>query len=230
MLKLGLAGGVVAIALLVALSLTGGNNTGRRSESDAGRRAAFETGVEAVIRSPVIGYGSWAENREFAQMYLNRANKLSGGSGSVAPDNRLVFNPHSQILHAWFEGGILGTAFLVTILWHLMKSGGWLLSRRPVDALTPLLLVIATNTLWNLFMSPFAAPHRLGIALGAAILVLVSIERKAKPAVSSVSTANRPIEHSPPPAKPASTVPGRRRVQYANRELSLSRRSLAMRV
>jgi hypothetical protein len=229
LVKLGLAGGVAAVSVFIALSLTGGNDTGRRSESDAGRRAAFETGVEAVIRSPIIGYGSWAESKELSQMYLSRVNKLRGGSGSVTVDDHLVFNPHSQILHAWFEGGILGTAFLVTILWHLMKSGGWLLSRRPVDALTPLLLVVAVNMLWNLFMSPFTGPHRLGIAVGAAMLVLVSIERKVKPATSLASVAIGPVEYVAPQCNPAATVSGRRRVQYAKRELSLSRRSLAIR-
>lgn len=222
--KLVLAAAAVLAMVLVTLSMTGGSGTGRRSESDAGRRAAFETGIEAVKRSPLIGYGSWAENGELAAMYLNRVNELRGLKAGAGADRNTAFNPHSQILHAWFEGGIFGTALLVTMLWQLLRTGRWLVMRRPVDALTPLLLYFTISMLWNLFMSPFTAPHRLGIAIAAAILVMMSIERRGADGRPSTSG-----ERIPPPAAPAAplarSVPDdRRRVRYARRQLLVQKK------
>lgn len=221
--KLVLAAGAVLALVLVTLSLTGGSGTGRRTESDAGRRAAFETGVEAVKRSPLIGYGSWAESRELAAVYLNRVNELRGAKAGTAVHNSTVFNPHSQILHAWFEGGLLGTALLVTMLWQVFRNGGWLVMRRPVDALTPLLLYFVISMLWNLFMSPFTAPHRLGIAIGAAILVMTSIERRGGDEKGLVPLERIPSPEAPvaPLARPAPG--GRREVRYAKRQLLIKK-------
>jgi O-antigen ligase len=217
--KLVLAAGSVLVLVLVTLSLTGGSGTGRRNESDAGRRAAFETGIEAVKRSPLIGYGSWAENRELAAMYLNRVNELRGFKAGAAVENGTVFNPHSQILHAWFEGGILGTALLVTMLWQVFRIGGWLVMRRPVDALTPLLFYFAISMLWNLFMSPFTAPHRLGIAIGAAILVMMSIERRGADG-KKMAAVDRVPSPAAPVVPPARSAKGdQRQVRYAKRQL-----------
>lgn len=226
--KLLVAGAAAASIILVTLAATGGTVSARRNESDAGRRAAFETGVEAVIRSPFVGHGSWAESRELSAMYLNRVNELQGNKGSASVGKQTAFNPHSQILHAWFEGGILGTAFLVAILVQLVRQGSWLLTRRPFDALTPLLLYFAMMTTWNLLMSPFSAPHRLGIAIGAAIVVVMRVERRradvaiaAAPALAAaadrISKAARAADHA-----------GRcgRQINYASRRLHWKRAAL----
>lgn len=227
MVKLVVAGGAIMAVILLALSVTGGSDSGRRNESDAGRRAAFETGVEAVTRSPVIGYGSWAENKEVTAMYLNRMNSLRGGSGSVATGNKVGFNPHSQILHSWYEAGVFGTAFLVTLLWQLFRQGRWLFLRRPVDALTPLLAYFALSTLWNLFMSPFSAPHRIGIAIGAAILVMMSIEQRRGANDAGSAPGSRPAKPgiAIAPAAPA-VSDTRRAVRYGKRQLRLRRMNL----
>lgn len=221
--KLFLAAAAVLAMVLVTLSMTGGSGTGRRNESDAGRRAAFETGIEAVKRSPLIGYGSWAENRELSAMYLNRVNELRGLKGGAVADRNAAFNPHSQILHAWFEGGIFGTALLVTMLWQLFRNGRWLVMKRPVDVLTPLLLYFTISMLWNLFMSPFSAPHRLGIAIGAAILVIMSIERRGTGGKASPSESRIPSPVAPAVALARSIPEDRRQVRYAKRRLLIQR-------
>jgi O-antigen ligase len=223
-IKLALVGAVVVVVLVLTLSLTGGSGTGRRNQSDAGRRAAFETGVEAVTRSPLVGYGSWAESKELTSMYLKRAQELRGENGSTMQGQKVIFNPHSQILHAWFEGGILGTAFLVTILIQLLKQGRWLLAKRPIDALTPLLLYFALSTLWDLFMSPFTAPHRLGIGMGAAIVVLLRMEQRSATrwkAGAVAALARTPVKEV---ASPALGRRAAKEVRYAQRRLNWKQR------
>src|SRR5262249_37110112 len=108
---------VVALAgVLIAgtLASTGGCAQLRRGESNAGREAAIEAGVYAVAHSPVIGYGSWTENRELAEYYLKRYLELRG----IRDPNARVdsqFSPHSQVLHAWVEGGVFGAMFFFVI-------------------------------------------------------------------------------------------------------------------
>lgn len=216
--KLILLGAVAGAMTLVALSMTGGEKTSRRAASDAGRIAAIEVGIEAVRRSPIIGHGSWVEDRELAMMYLKRQAELVGWRGDLPDVGNGNFSPHSQILHAWVEGGILGTALMMTLLWQLLRIGWWTLLQRQVDFLTPALLYILIATLWNLFMSPFSAPHRLGIATGAALLVLLHIERRRS---LLAGTAAMPGEAAAAPATSQSTMP--RQLVLSPRKLRLKR-------
>lgn len=223
-IKLGLAGAAVLAIVMATLSATGGTDSGRRNESDAGRRAAFETGLGAVVESPVVGYGSWASSPQMVTRYLNRMHELRGGKGAAPSDKRVVFNPHSQILHAWYEGGVLGSAFLLAVLILLLKQGGWIFLRRPLDALTPLLLYVAIITAWNLFMSPFTAPHRLGIAMGAAMLVMLRIElRQLGLAASNAAAPVSPGAIALESMAAAGAGRGRRELRYAERRLHWKR-------
>jgi hypothetical protein len=176
--RLFILGLIAATVILITLFLTAGGATGRRAQSDAGRLAAIEVGIVAIMRSPVIGYGSWPEDRDLATLYMTRLAQLLGGGGPVEVGNKIVISPHSQILHAWMEGGILGSALFVALFWQVMRLGRWSVLHRPVDPFTPVVLYLLMFLLWDMFMSPFAAPHRLGIAAGAAVLVALRMERR----------------------------------------------------
>jgi hypothetical protein len=225
-IKLLIAGGVAAAIILVTMSLTAEESAGRRKESNSGREAAIEVGIEAISRSPVIGYGSWTENKELAAMYHKRQDQLSGGSGRVASDGSNNFAPHSQILHAWMEGGILGAALFFSLAYYLLKTSYWLIKTRPADYLTPLLLFSLINALWNLFMSPFSSPHRLGIATGIALIVMLSVERRMQ---AQVSTAARPQQAAPSPLVPE-TEPASGGLRLAKRKLCTADRRVFLRV
>ncbi len=177
-LKVLIGGGLAGIVVLMALSATESDySSQRRAQSDAGRSAAIEVGLIAIARSPVIGYGSWTENRELAQMYVARYFEKRGIRDPDADAGR-YFTPHSQVLQSWVEGGVLGAAFFLVLGYRLVRSVKWTILARPVDMLTPLILYLLFLCSWNLFMSPFSAPHRIHIALGAAVLVLMSIEQR----------------------------------------------------
>ena len=220
-IRLALMAGVVAVVLSLTLSMTQGTSVDRRVHSDAGRQAAIEVGLQAVLQSPFVGYGSWAENKDFLKKYIKRTNELRGGVES-SNDGKEKFNPHSQILHAWFEGGILGTAFLVAMLVNFLALGRWLLTRRPADALTPLLAYFVLTAIWDLFMSPFSAPHRLGIAMGAAIVVISRMEQRLCQGRKGKATA-------PPPMRGAVRMPAPLGVRMKSTELRLAQRRIAWR-
>ena len=220
--KLLIAGAVAAIVISVTMSLTVEQQSAiRRLESNSGREAAIEVGIKAILRSPVIGYGSWAENKELAAMYTKRTNQLNGGSvrGSVSES---YFAPHSQILHAWMEGGILGAALFFSLAYYLLKTSYWLVKTRPVDYLTPLLLYSLIIVIFNLFMSPFSASHRLGIATGAALIVMLNIERRRNmPTPLKVRQ-----ESSVAVEQPQEQAPARNRLRSINRTLHRADRRL----
>lgn len=178
--RLWIAAVLAAAAILGALAITGNSAQARREASNAGRTAAFEVGLFAVANSPFIGYGSWTQNRELAERYLKRFRELRGGDGPTRSGAH--FSPHSQVLQSWVEGGALGAAFFLALGWRTLRLLPWAALHRPMDALAPLMLYLLIAALWNLLMSPFGAPHRLNIALAAAVLVCLDMERRARAA------------------------------------------------
>jgi O-antigen ligase len=174
-----IAGGLAATLILISLVLTQSDYASqRRAQSNAGRTAALEVGAIAIARSPLIGYGSWTENRELAKMYMARYFDKRGQRDPNA-DAGKQFAPHSQILQSWVEGGVFGATFFLVLGYRLLRSARWVGFERPVDLLTSLILFLFFACSWNLLMSPFSAPHRIQIALGAAILVLLDSEQRA---------------------------------------------------
>jgi O-antigen ligase len=196
--KLALAGGLAIGLVMVLLSATGGNSSGRRDESNAGRRAAFEVGLMAIGESPIIGHGSWTENRELAKRYLERQLELRGLK-NTGWQSGTIFNPHSQVLHAWVEGGLLGAVFFLALFVSLLKSTPWLLQQRSMDVLTPILLFFVIMTLWNLYMSPFSAPHRIFIAFGGVLAALIAWQRQDADRAAAVPIRPAVKDDSPLP-------------------------------
>ena len=59
---------------------------------------------------------------------------------------------------------------------YLVRDLHFLMLRRPMDALSPILAYFALYGLWHIVMSAFAAPLRLHLALAAVCVVLTSLE------------------------------------------------------
>jgi len=183
--------GAFLFANALLASIGGDYYASRRASSDAGRIAALEVGLVAIARSPILGYGSWPENIELATLYRQqvyeqtrwRADPRAGGA---------FFTPHSQVLQAWVEGGILGTAFFLVLIYCIARVAPYAFLDRPRDYLSFLLLYYFVSGLWNFFNSPFATPHRIGIALVGALVVMLWVERRAR------ATAPRPAAPSGP--------------------------------
>jgi O-antigen ligase len=93
---------------------------------------------------------------------------MASGTGSF-------FAPHSQILQAWFEGGILGAAFFIVLLWQLLTGLHVTIMSRTYDALSAVFAYVLLLQLWDLFMSPFGGDHRMEIAMAVVAVVLLRI-------------------------------------------------------
>jgi O-antigen ligase len=185
---------VVAAAAGVAyllLNLIGGDYWAtRRETSNAGRAVGIEIGLIAVGRSPIIGYGSWPEDAELAQLQRKLLYDELGSYWMDPSQGGDLFTPHSQILQAWVEGGILGTSLFVALLVLTLRHLPYAAFGRSRDVASFLILYFVGSGLLNIFVSPFSAPHRIGIATGAACLVLLAEERRARARVTLVQPSS----------------------------------------
>ena len=147
----------------------------RRQNSNSERMSLALAGINAIERSPVIGLGSWVWDAEMWNTFAGN----KGRSNISSQQARESQGPHSQLLQAWAEAGLLGLVFFL-YLGKLLCQALWiLLFRRPLDVMMPLFLYYLLLGLWNLLFSPFANLHRFDIALSLMIVIQVLRERMA---------------------------------------------------
>jgi O-antigen ligase len=130
-------------------------------------------GINAIKRSPVIGLGSWVWDPEMWNTFSARMGRANIGNSSAGD----TMGPHSQIVQAWAEAGLLGLVFFVYFGRLLLKALYILCFRRTLDWMTPLFLCYLLLALWDLCFSPFANLHRFLIALNLAMAIHILSER-----------------------------------------------------
>lgn len=124
----------------------------------ASGRADFLISGEFIAKNPIIGYGSYAIDKE------HLANKLRASYG-LEEDRREMLGEtyeynaipcHSHILGTWVWHGIfafLWWIYFIRLIWRMFSSGAILQDKR-------LLLLCASITmgmLWDIFFSPMGA-------------------------------------------------------------------------
>ncbi len=174
-----MAGALVLLFALSMLDLTQDEHGRRHEWSNMGRFAAISIAIVAVSESPIVGYGSWGQGTEkfAAQLYDEIAFDLIR-SGQQNVKEGKVFHPHSQILQAWMEGGILAAIFFIFFAYHLIFAIKRIVLSRRLDYLTPLYSFSILLSIWNLIMSPYGGNHRLPIAISVTIICMLIMERK----------------------------------------------------
>lgn len=177
--KIGLVGIIAVIALGSIYTSTQTEYSVHREQSNLGRMIMLRVGLAAIVDSPFIGYGSWSESKRFAEMTNVEIAKAEGKSQLIVTNSE-SFGPHSQILQAWVEGGILAVPFFLMLGYRSYRAFKYVALSRPVDAYTPIFFYVLAIGLWNLVMSPFAGIHRIFIALSVAIFADIALEFREK--------------------------------------------------
>jgi len=157
-------------------SQPGGNDGTRGSRSTVERTAMIAAASEGILESPLIGQGSWFSNSrvmENFQLLRSEGARLAGVHGYAVESEETNIAIHSQILVSIAEGGIFGGTFFIVFgcmigwaLWYCTTS-------RVPDAWTPIFIYFLLITMWNLFLSPFSGGHRIGIAIGCGLILLL---------------------------------------------------------
>jgi O-antigen ligase len=166
--------------LLYAYVLTDQEYGQRRQFSNAWRTASLLTSAAAISESPWIGNGSQANNFDLQTRYDSIFAERTGIQYHGRLTDTSTFSPHSQILQAWFEAGIFGTAFFVYLGWKLATTFRWCIFRRGLDVFSVLFGFCLLRATWHLFFSPFAGLARLDVALAVVIVCVIDLERRVR--------------------------------------------------
>jgi O-antigen ligase len=167
----------LATSIALLLSATQQDYLERREQSNVGRYVGLIVAWRAIAESPLIGYGSWAADRNYGRMMRNEAQRMNRDRDHPIEVSESLL-PHSQFLQAWVEGGLPGTAFFVFFGIYVAGALRWFALRRPVDAITPLALYFLILGLWNLAASPFLGIMRIYIAMAVGIVAVAACERR----------------------------------------------------
>jgi hypothetical protein len=128
-----------------------------------GGRPEVLSAMLAVKDSPIIGYGSWPEDRNG---YRLRAIELLGFQVSKSPADAQTWQyipSHSALFGSWVEQGIFGAAFWIAVLAYMVKF-----SRLYLNAYPPLLgylTFILVYYSWAILFSPAGFRVPLGASL-----------------------------------------------------------------
>ena len=185
---------LVLLAVLASVKFTESDySSQRRASSDRGRSFGLTFGIEAIVNSPLIGYGSWGQSAELMQIQRN----IARSSGLPLDDEILsgsTMVTHSQILQSWVEGGLLGMVFFLVLGGLLICRARHLILVRPLDALSPILLYYLFCGGWQLAMSPYSAVSRPQIALSTVLILVLALEQAG---LRRAAKANRAIGRRP---------------------------------
>lgn len=185
-LMLGTAAALALAILVVGFNMTEDEYGARRADSNVGRLSGIIVAVQAIADSPIIGYGSWTVNEEYARMLQEeQAKRLDKSRARRAPNyNVKIFRAHSQILQPWVEAGILGAAFFLYYGYRLVGGARRYILEKPIDRFSAINLYFVILGAWHLIASPFGGDKRIMIAVVVAILAMIEFDGRQKRKVS----------------------------------------------
>lgn len=136
-----------------------------------GGRSELWGSIPAILDSPLLGYGSWAESDKYVEL---RIAKLRDAGIQVNEFSESTLIPtHSHLFGAWVQSGLVG-AFYWIVMFVLVGRALMLSIDRDLrnKALIQLLLV---SFLWAILFSPLGLGSRVTSALaGALVISLIS--------------------------------------------------------
>lgn len=122
-----------------------------------GGRHEILVSLQAILDSPFLGHGSWAQDRKYVDMLIaltRDAEEMIEAAwfGDLIPT-------HSHLTGSWVEAGLLGGVFWLFILFLVARVLANLFQAR--DPMSPLVAFIALLMMWDILFSPFAADRRI---------------------------------------------------------------------
>jgi len=136
-----------------------------------GARWEILVSASAIKQSPILGYGSWARNPQYAWLPLDllRSFGYNVDEGDVSGAD--LIPTHSYLFSAWVEAGVLGGVFWLWIL--LVATRALTVLRRTPDSRMPLIAFAGFMLIWNVLFSPFGAEQRFMTAYYIVLLLYV---------------------------------------------------------
>lgn len=142
-----------------------------------GSRPEIFISSQAVLDSPIIGHGSWAEDARYGNMYYAVIAALGWDVDEAtlkdSVESSELIPTHSVLMQAWVWAGLLGAVFWIFILRIITHSAFF--SFTEPHALQPLAIFSYVSAIWNLLFSPFGANQRFYWALAIVIIFIAGL-------------------------------------------------------
>lgn len=122
-----------------------------------GGRSEALASIPAIINSPLLGYGSWAEDCGYAELLLIQRRNL-GYTYGISQQDECRIPAHSHLLGSWVEAGILGVPIWLWLTGITIKVLIWMF--RVVDIKSPLVVFAGLVLLWDIWFSPYGGAQR----------------------------------------------------------------------
>lgn len=140
--------------------------------------------LRAIADAPLLGHGSWAEDRGYRLLYARlreqRGETISWESDYLASSSRIP--SHSMLLGAMVDHGVLAAPFWVFVLVLALRAmSGGTFGPRPAAFFETMAVAVL---IWDLFFSPFGAARRLSVALFIAACALLVADNRGGPAAT----------------------------------------------
>lgn len=119
-----------------------------------GGRTEFFVGLTAALDRPIIGHGSWPEDKEdyVAKTAARFGLEIDDSRRRRDPHTRAIIPTHSAIVGAWVDHGIMGAVFWIAIARLVVVSTPRVV--RYLPDLTGLIVFNAPAALWAILFSP----------------------------------------------------------------------------
>lgn len=161
-----LSGSLVTLVTRTGLISAGAKEKNRAQEHSSmglliGGRPEILVSSRAVMASPILGYGSWAQNLKYTEMYYDMAIKYDipiDNLQSIEDADEATIPAHSHIMSTWIQAGILGAVFWLYVLWIVLK--GLMRVALALPPLAPLITWMLVSIVWDVFFSPFGNTRR----------------------------------------------------------------------
>lgn len=196
--------GVIILKLygLVASSGMLGESAQQKQESQAGGEFGMLIGGRqellasslAIMDSPIVGHGSWAKDPKYIALLPELLVEYGySGTQPITYDGDLtdLIPTHSFLFGAWVNSGLLGAVFWFWVMVLCAKL--LLVLYKTKDPLTPVVIFVAFNMLWNISFSPFGAETRIYTSYYLVLLMFMHSRLLSKQAVSLSVGVDTPI-------------------------------------
>lgn len=160
----------------------------------ASGRGDFIIGVEFLARNPIVGYGSFAKDKEELRPKLSIKYGIDY-SERLAIENGYVIPCHSVLIGQWNWHGILAGTFW---LWYLMMI--YRAFRKGIFLVNPKLMglgiFVSMMMIWDILFSPMAARTPYVFFMIYLILLNTEYKNKAKQYQQDEDFNNNPVVQS----------------------------------
>ena len=143
-------------------------------------RLEFFVGLYECLKSPIIGYGPWAIDKDgiyedFLRKYGNPEDYADYDKHQqylakvYQARHYVLIGGHSHIFQFWLSFGILGLPYWLYVIYLVFQFWRHYVSFLP--QFYGFLVVFSTSFMWDVFFSPFSA--RIGFGLFLTMLLLI---------------------------------------------------------